>query len=196
MYYDHNHWESKIRKAAVQRGDNEILAMSSAEMQEVIKEIEKDYPFMRKKVEIMEKKHLNIYSKAQLCAMLCNATKEILEAYAKALQNDWIKQYVFSFSKTCDITYDADLHRFYNATFTVYDNEDILIEIDTYHMEVLGYVAYHLIAIEELEQNPAKILYDAAQKAWNAIKSALDISEFSSLDEDLMTVNILPYLNR
>lgn len=195
MYYDHTHWENKIREAAKQRGDNEILAMSSSEIQNVIHEIEKDYPVIRKYAWEKEAKHLNIYSKIQVCSSICNATKAILEAYTYALQNDWVKKYVFEFSKSCIVTYDSNLNKFFNAVFTIFDEDDITVEIDTYYMEISGYLSSQLITSVELDPDSAKILYEEAKQAWNSIKADKNISLLSSPDDDLMTINILPYLH-
>lgn len=195
MYYDHTHWEKKIREAAKQRGDNEILAMSSSEIQNVIHEIEKDYPVIRKYAWGKEAKHLNIYSKIQVCSLICNATKTVLEAYTYALQTDWVTKYVFAFSKSCIITYDSDLNKFFNAVFTIFDEDDITVEIDTYCMEISGYLSSQLITSVELDRDSAKILYKEAKQAWNSIKADRNISLLSSPDDNLMTINILPYLN-
>lgn len=195
MYYDHTHWENKIREAAKQRGDNEILSMSSSEIQNIIKAIEKDYPVMRKYARKKDAKHINIYSKLDVCSMICNATKAILEAYTYTLQGAWVTKYVFDFAKSCIVSYDAHLDNFFNAVFTIFDEDDIMVEIDTYYMEISGYLSSQLITSVELDQNSAKILYDEAKKAWNSIKADKNISLLSSPDDDLMTINILPYLH-
>lgn len=195
MYYDHAHWENKIREAARQQDDNQILSMSSSDIQNIINEIEKDYPIIRKYAWKKDAKHINIYSKLDVCSMICSATKAALEAYTYALQGAWVTKYVFDFATSCNVSYDARLDNFFNAVFTIFDEDDITVEIDTYYTEISGYLSSQLITTVELDRDSAKILYEEAKKAWTSIKADKNISLLSSPDDDLMTINILPYLH-
>ena len=191
MYWDYTELEKQIRDAAAKTGDEELLALSSEDMQAYIKAVNKDYLYIQKQLPSKPEKHLRIYSKAELCEMICRATKAILEAYANAFQFDWITKYTFAQSKSCDVTYDADLDIVFNAIYTIFNEDDITVQIDTYYMSIYGYVGCLLVAIEDLEHTPAMILFDAAEKTLKETRPTKRTDTPTSPDDEPITVDIL-----